>query len=268
MKALILTGFGINCEEEMAAAYKLAGGQSDIVHLNDVLNGVCSIHDYDIINFPGGFSFGDDLGSGKVLSNKIKFKRLSNLKTLIDELKIFLNDGKYILGICNGFQMLVKMGILPNTECSNEFKQEVTLTRNDGGTFINKWSLCHVTPQNNSPFLKGLEKIWLPIRHGEGKLVARDENVLKKLTQKQHCCLTYEENPNGSVLNCAGLTNATGQVLGMMPHPEAFLTLYNHPDWAHMKRENPHLSDEGDGLKIFKNIVRHIDEKLLAKRKS
>ena len=131
-KALILTGFGINCEEEMAAAYRLAGGAATIVHLNEVLHGRVSIHDFDILNFPGGFSFGDDLGSGVVLANKLRYRQTgADGRTLLADIREFVAAGKFVLGICNGFQVLVKLGLLPNL--GGDFQPEVTLTHNASG---------------------------------------------------------------------------------------------------------------------------------------
>ena len=269
-KALVITGYGINCEEEMGAAYRLAGAEAEIVHLNDIFLEKCSIHDYDILNFPGGFSFGDDLGSGKVLSNKMKFKKLKSGKLFFDDVQDFLNEGKFILGVCNGFQFLVKMGLLPNVD--NETRQEVTLTRNNSAKFEDRWIYCKINKNSKTPFLKGIDKIFLPVRHGEGKLIIKNDEIKNEMLEKNLNCLSYcdEEgnetseypmNPNGSNLNCAGLTDKTGQILGMMPHPEAFLSLYNHPNWSQMKRQNPSISEDGKGLKIFRNIVEFIHRK-------
>lgn len=270
VKALIITGFGINCEEEMAAAYKLAGAEAEIVHLNDIFSEKKSIHNFDIMNFPGGFSFGDDLGSGKVLSNKMKFKKLNSGKLFFDDIQDFLTEGKFIFGVCNGFQFLVKMGLLPNVNGNSE--QEVTLTKNDSAKFEDRWIYVKVNENSKSPFLKGIETLFLPVRHGEGKLIIKNEKIKKSIIGKNLNCLTYcdengnetdkyPQNPNGSELNCAALTDETGQIFGMMPHPEAFLSLYNHPNWTQMKRKNPHISEDGEGLKIFKNIVEFIHRK-------
>ena len=264
VKSLIITGFGINCEEEMAAAYKIAGAESEIVHLNDILLGKKSIHNFDILNFPGGFSFGDDLGSGKVLANKMKFKKLQSGKLFLDDLKDFIASGKYIFGICNGFQFLVKMGLLPDV--AKNFNQEVTLTKNNSAKYEDRWVWCKVNENSNSPFLTGIEKIQVPVRHGEGKLIIKNEEIKKVIIENNLNCLSYcdengyetaeyPQNPNGSDLNCAALTNESGQVFGMMPHPEAFLSLYNHPNWGQLKRQNPKISEDGEGLQIFKNIV-------------
>ena len=270
VKSLVVTGYGINCEKELAAAYKLAGAEAKIVHLNDVFLGKVKITDFDILNFPGGFSFGDDLGSGKVLANKMKYKRMADGELFYNVILEFIAAGKFVLGICNGFQFLVKMGLLPNV--GNEHAQEVTLTLNDSGKFEDRWVYCRTNPALVTPFMKGIDKIALPVRHGEGKLIIRDEQILKGIKDKNLNCLSYTDsegnitaeyplNPNGSDLNCAGLCDETGQVFGLMPHPEAFLSIYNHPDWGRMKRLHPELTDDGEGLKIFKNIVQHIKER-------
>ena len=268
-KTLIITGFGINCEEEMAAAYRLAGATPTIVHLNELLHEKVSIHDYDLLNFVGGFSFGDDIASGKVMANKIRFKKLPSQKTLLAEIHEFIKNGKYILGVCNGFQILVKMGLLPNL--NQNFEQEVSLIKNDSQKFENRWVYCKANSESKTPFLKNIEILPLPVRHGEGKLVIKDEtttqaiqaaqlNCLSYCNEKGELVMTYPENPNGSALACAGLCDTTGQIFGLMPHPEAFLSLYNHPNWGKIKRQNPNISEEGAGLKIFRNIVTHIQE--------
>jgi phosphoribosylformylglycinamidine synthase len=275
VKALVITGFGINCEEEMAAAYRLAGAESKIVHLNDILVQGFSIHEFDILNFPGGFSFGDDIASGKVLANKILYKKLASGKRFIEEIRRFLDDGKYILGVCNGFQALVKMGLLPNI--SGELQQEVTLTRNNSGKFEDRWCYCTVSPNTHTPFLRDIERIYLPVRHGEGKLIIKNDTFRQNILDKFLCCLRYSDasghptdeypfNPNGSELNCAGLTDETGQIFGLMPHPEAFLSLYNHPNWGQITRQHPDASDAGDGLAVFTNIVEHISSTRFSKQ--
>jgi len=268
--ALIITGFGINCEEELAAAYKMAGAASKIVHLNDIFLGRISIHDFDILNFPGGFSFGDDLGSGKVLANKMKYKQMASGKLFLADLQDFIAAGKYILGICNGFQFLVKMGLLPNT--GGKLQQEVTLTKNDSGRYEDRWVWCKVDNFNNSPFLKELDLIQLPVRHGEGKLIIKNSQLRSAILENRQNCLSYctaegeitqqyPLNPNGAELQCAALSDKTGHILGMMPHPEAFLSLYNHPNWSQIKRQDPQVSEDGSGLQIFRNIVLHIANK-------
>ncbi|OWP63828.1 phosphoribosylformylglycinamidine synthase [Hymenobacter amundsenii] len=267
VKALILTGFGINCEEEFAAAYRLAGAAPTIVHLNQVLHGQVSIHDYDILNFPGGFSFGDDLGSGVVLANKLRYRKNDAGRTLLDDIREFVAAGKHVLGICNGFQVLVKLGLLP--DLSGTVTPEVTLTHNASGRYEDRWVRLQVNPKSSTPFLKGITSMEVPVRHGEGRLIIKGTATLDAIEKRGLNCLTYADfdgsptdvypsNPNGADLNCAGLTDTTGRVFGLMPHPEAFLSLYNHPDWARRKRADSSISEEGDGLWLFKNIVEHI----------
>ncbi len=261
--ALILSGLGINCEEEMAAAYRLGGAEAEIRHLGEIFRGTCSLHEFDVVNFPGGFSFGDDLGAGKALANRLKYKKLPSGKRFINELERFLGEGKFIFGVCNGFQVLVKMGLVPNLRGAME--QEVTLTHNDSGRFEDRWCSCAVNAATRTPFLRGIDRIDLPVRHGEGKLVIRDEEIRRGIIEESLNCLSYCDaqgaptaeyplNPNGSALNCAGLTDRSGQILGMMPHPEAFLSRYNHPNWARLVSEHPGNGD-GDGLGLFKAMV-------------
>ena len=270
VRALILTGFGINCEEEFAAAYRLAGAEATIVHLNQVLHGQVSIHDFDILNFPGGFSFGDDLGSGVVLANKLRYRPNGpDGRTLLDDIKQFIANGKFVFGICNGFQVLVKLGLLPNL--GGNVTPEVTLTHNASGRYEDRWVTLRVNPASNTPFLKGIETLEVPVRHGEGRLVIPDEATQAAIEAAGLNCLTYADvdgdatdvypfNPNGAALNCAGLTDATGQVFGLMPHPEAFLSAYNHPEWARRRRAG-WAGEEGEGLRIFRNIVAHIAQR-------
>ncbi len=268
VRALVLTGFGINCEEEFAAAYRLVGAEATIVHLNEVLHGRVSIHDFDILNFPGGFSFGDDLGSGVVLANKLRYRQIAaDGRTLLDDIRQFIAAGKFVLGICNGFQVLVKLGLLPNL--GGDVLPEVTLTHNASGRYEDRWVKLRVNALSNTPFLTGIDTLEVPVRHGEGRLVIPDLATQQRIVAAGLNCLTYADfdgdhtdvypyNPNGAALNCAGLTDTTGQVFGLMPHPEAFLSAYNHPDWARRRRLQPAASEEGEGLQIFKNIVEHI----------
>lgn len=264
VKSLIVTGFGINCEEEMAAANHMAGAETDIVHLSEVFKERINIHDYDIMNFPGGFSFGDDLGAAKVLGNKFKFKKMVSGGLFMDELKRFLDEGKFMIGVCNGFQALVKMGFLPNV--NGNFEQEATITYNASGKFEDRWITCAVHPDAKTPFLSGIKIIDLPVRHGEGKMLFRDDSIRRAVLDKKLNCMAYVDeqgnatdeypmNPNGSELNCAGLCDPSGQVFGLMPHPEAFTSIYNHPNWGKVKRRNTNIDETGDGLKIFTNIV-------------
>ncbi len=255
IKSLVITGYGINCEEELASAYKLCKAKCDIHHISAILAGEISIHNYDILNFPGGFSFGDNLGSGKVLANKILYRTLASSNSFTVEIDRFLNDGKYILGICNGFQALVKMGLIPAIR--KRWVQEVTLFKNSNFTFIDKW--CKLKLEKDQRIIS------LPIRHGEGRLVIKDDEIRQKIIAKKLNFLSYcEENPNGSELGCAGLTDVSGRVIGMMPHPEAFLSIYNHPEWNSYKRDGKYL--EADGLEFIRKLVREVEQSIYSRK--
>lgn len=258
-KALVLTGFGINCDMETQFAFKLAGAKAERVHLADLINGKHSLSEFQVMAFPGGFSFGDDIASGKVLANMVRYN-------LGDRIQEFISDGNLIIGICNGFQAMVKMGLLPAFDGNYE-KQDVTLTFNDSGRFEDRW--VHLKGSRNSRcvFTKDIDMIYLPVRHGEGKFVVKDDAVLQRLKSENHVAFRYVDkngnsagyasNPNGSVDNIAGICDKTGRVFGMMPHPEAFLHRTNHPAWT---REN--LPEEGAGVAIFRNAVEYVKENL------
>lgn len=267
VRALVIAGYGINCEEEMAAGYRLAGAEPRIVHLNEILAGKVSIHEFDVLNLPGGFSFGDDLGSGKALAIRMRYRRIPSGGSLFDEIRSFVAAGKLVLGICNGFQALVKMGLLPDIDGRGE--QEVTLTTNLSGKFEDRWCWCRVPPGSRTPFLTGIELIRLPVRHAEGRLVIGSDETRRRIQKLGLCCLeycdkkgnpaeAYPANPNGSELSCAGLTDRSGRILGMMPHPESYLSLYNDPDWPRIRRLEPERSEEGAGLTLFRNAVNYI----------
>ncbi len=268
VKSLIITGFGINCEVELGAAYQNAGAQYHIAHFNDVLDGTVQLQDFDILNFPGGFSFGDDIASGKVMSNKIKFKKMQNGFTFMEEIDRFLKEGKFILGICNGFQMLVQLGLLPDIH--GDFTPETSLEKNNSGKYEDRWVHVKVNPKVQTPFLKNLDLLDLPVRHGEGKLVIKDKDLQKLIIEHELIALQYADvegqvtgqyplNPNGADLNIAGLVNKTGQVFGLMPHPEAFLSFYNHPNWSALKANGKALERHQTGQVIFDNIVQFLE---------
>ncbi len=258
-KVLVLTGYGINCDMETQHAFDLAGAEADRIHLTDLLNGKVKLSDFHILALPGGFSFGDDIASGKVLANMIKYN-------LGGQVREFIDAGKLIIGICNGFQVMVKMGLLPAFD-GDYTVQNVTLTFNDSGRFEDRW--VHLKAFNNSKcvFTKGIKSIYLPVRHGEGKFVARDAQVLSRLKTDGHIVFRYVDmegnpagyprNPNGSMDNIAAICDGTGRVFGMMPHPEAFQHRTNHPAWT---REE--LPEEGAGMAIFRNGVEYAKENL------
>ncbi len=267
VKTIVITGYGTNCETEMAHACKLAGADEvDIVHISDLLYGEARLDDYHLLNLPGGFLDGDDLGSAKAGANRIRYARLKT-KTgeeregLYEQFLRFIARGKLILGVCNGFQLLVKLGILPGLGGQYD-KQQLTLTHNDSGRFEDRWVYLKINQSSPCVFTKGVAGLYLPVRHGEGKLIAASEAVAEELWRKGHVVCQYSDpqyrqavmeypaNPNGSLEAIAGLTNETGRIFGLMPHPEAYLHYTNHPRWT---REI--LPEEGMGLMIFRNAV-------------
>lgn len=257
-KALILYGYGINCDNETQYGFELAGAEAEKVHLNQLINGEKRLEDYQILAIPGGFSFGDDIGAGKVLATKIKFN-------LAEEFSDFINQGKLIIGICNGFQVLVKLGVLPGFD-GNYDKQDVTLTFNDSGKFEDRWVYLKVNQKSPCIFTKGIENLYLPVRHGEGKFISRNEEIRKRLIEQNQIVLQYVDekgnladypfNPNGSELNIAGICDETGRIFGLMPHPEAFLFPQNHPRWTREEVKR------GGGFKIFENAINFIKNEL------
>jgi phosphoribosylformylglycinamidine synthase len=263
VQALVLTGFGINCDGETQSALNRAGATAERVHLNDLIDAPDRLEDYQILAVPGGFSFGDDVASGKILANRLRYR-------LGDPLRKFIADGKLMIGICNGFQVLVKMGALPMD--NGDFKQEVTLTHNDSGRFEDRWVRLGIEPGTKCVWLKGMTALELPIRHGEGKFIPQDDATLKRLTAGGQVALRYlapdgkpaagkfPYNPNGSIEDIAGICDATGRVFGLMPHPEAYVDRTNHPRWY---RET--LPEEGAGLQVFRNAVEYVKETLAVK---
>jgi len=270
VKSMVITGNGTNCEMEMAHACRLAGSEEvDIVHISDLLSGEKRLDDYHFLNLPGGFVDGDDLGSAKANANRLLHVRIRGAEErLYDSLLRFIADGKLILGVCNGFQLLVKLGLLPGFD-GDYTTQTATLAFNDSGKFEDRW--VYLKPDAESPcvFTQGMEGIYLPIRHGEGKLVVRDEGIRQRLHEQKQVALqysdpsfrsavmTYPQNPNGSLDAIAGLCNETGRLFGLMPHPEAYLHVTNHPRWTREK-----LPEEGQGLQIFRNAVDFIRREL------
>lgn len=258
--ALVLCGDGINCERETAHALDLAGFSSTIRHVNSVMDDPGHLRQAKLVALPGGFSFGDEIASGKVLSVKLRHRALASLHDFID-------GGNLVVGICNGFQVLVQLGLLPDSD--RGARRAVSLLHNSGGRFINRWVELDVSPQAKGPFFSGLTGLHLPIRHGEGRLAVgagpASEEAVRSLVP-----LRYREDVNGSFERAAGLTNRGGNVLGLMPHPEAFVRWSQHPAHAFWRRAGRvpaaglHPPDRfphgcADGLVILQNARRSLD---------
>jgi phosphoribosylformylglycinamidine synthase I len=259
-RVLVLLAAGINRDQDAEAAFNMAGAVAERVHINDLADGRKHLKDYQILMLPGGFSFGDDIASGKVLANKLKYK-------LKDDLLEFIADGRLVIGVCNGFQVMVKLGILPGFD-GDYMRRDVTLTHNDSGKFEDRWVYLKTNPDSPCVFTRGIEKIiYTPVCHGEGKFIPRDDATLTRLVQNNQVVVKYVDknggyggypvNPNGSVEHIAGICDETGRIFGMMPHPENYILRTQHPRWTREK-----LPPEGDGMMLFRNAVEYVKREL------
>lgn len=271
-RAIVITGNGTNCETEAAHACRLGGfDEARIAHIAEILSGEVSLDDYHFLNLTGGFLDGDDLGSAKAQANRLKNASVSGSgEKLVEQFTRFINSGKLVLGVCNGFQLMVKMGMLPALD-GNTLTQTVTLCHNDSGRFQDRWCYLKADPQSPCVFTKGIEKgIYLPIRHGEGKFLTDTPQTLERIETGHLAVLKYSDadysgptmefpaNPNGSTNAIAGLCDPTGRLMGLMPHPEAFVHYTQHPRWT---REQ--LPENGDGLILYQNAVDFVRKNLL-----
>lgn len=283
VSVLILRAAGINCDEETVHAFRLAGAERvDPVHINAFIQGRRRLSEYDVLVLSGGFSYGDDLSGGKVLANEMQCK-------LMEDVESFIGEGKLILGICNGFQVLVKMGLLPQTEPAGR-RQEATVFYNDSGKFECRWVYLRRNPGSPCVFTRDMpETIYIPVANGEGKVMLASEDVRARLGPGGHVALQYvnppwvaaggtaevdageataaadreasgvaaEEtaypwSPNGSVDAIAGICDTTGRIFGLMPHPERYTHPTHHPRWTREGYREP------DGLHIFRNAVNYV----------
>ncbi len=258
VRALVLRAAGINCDLETVHALELAGAKADLMHINQLIKSPEVLEDYQIMVFPGGFSYGDDVAAGKILANQI-------VHHLSDVLKKFVADGKLVMGICNGFQVLVKTGLLPAIDGNSDLigaQQQVTIYHNDSGVFDDRW--IHLKPSSDRcVYINPGQVIYLPIAHGEGKVVPISDEVLTKLKDGGYVAFRYCDsngnsggfpiNPNGSTDDIAGLTDSTGRVLGLMPHPERFVRHTQHPQWTRTEK-----AEVADGMTLFNNAVNYI----------
>ena len=251
VRVLILRAPGTNCDLETAHAFTEAGARAERVHVNALLEGRRRLIDFDILAIPGGFTYGDDVGAGVVLANQLRH----HLRQVLEE---FVDSGRLVLGICNGFQVLVKLGLLPGSSSTGEI--EASLAANASGRFEDRWIHLRVE-SGRTPFLQEGEQLEFPVAHAEGRFVAAGSLALEELTRNGQVAMRYVDpdggapgypgNPNGSQADIAGIINSRGNVFGLMPHPERFLQPYHHPTWT--RRQT--LAEEGDGMRIFRRAV-------------
>lgn len=258
-RTLILRTAGTNCDAEAQYAFELAGADCEKVHINRLLASPAILKEYQILAIPGGFSYGDDIAAGRILANQLAHH-------LRDPLSRFIEEGKPVIGICNGFQVLVKTELLPGP-LAGRSGQTCTLAQNDSGRFIDRW--VHLAPRSSRCiWTRGLSPLELPIAHGEGRFVTPDDTYRRALWDGEQVALVYARpdgsaalgdsphNPNGSVDDIAGVCDATGLVFGLMPHPERYLDPTQHPAWT---RKRP-LAEQGQGLQFFINAVEHVEQ--------
>jgi len=247
VKVLMLRAPGTNCDLETQVAFEMAGAEVDSALVTELFRGEKRLADYQILVSPGGFTYGDDISAGKILANEIRLR-------LGEDIRKFVETGKLVMGVCNGFQVLVKTGILPGIE--GKTAQPITLTSNDSGKFECRWVYLKINEKSPCVFTRGMKSMYIPVAHGEGKLVA-EPGVVEQLNvvvqyadEKGDTTAGYPYNPNGSLKNIAGICDASGRVFALMPHPERFIRWTQHPRWT---RETPR--ETGDGLQVFINAV-------------
>ncbi|PID39111.1 MAG: phosphoribosylformylglycinamidine synthase [Proteobacteria bacterium] len=263
---LVLTGFGLNCDHETAYAFELAGAKARRAHINTLIDGDVDLKDFQILAFGGGFSWGDDHGAGVIQALRLKTH-------LGEALLDFVDAGKLVIGICNGFQTLVNLGLLPGID-GDYTQRTVALTYNDCGNFRDQWVRLIVDPDSPCVFTKGMDGIELPVRHGEGKFYTQPA-ILNQLADNHQIAMQYAtaggrpaggafpDNPNGSLMDIAGICDPSGRVFGLMPHPEAYNHVTNHPDWTRWVHERPQTEQGasetvGAGIGIFSNAVAYL----------
>jgi len=248
VKTLIMRAPGTNCHEETAFAFQQAGSEVASVHVNRLISHEKHLTDYQVMVIPGGFTYGDDIAAGKVLANELGLR-------LGEDISRFVESGGLILGICNGFQVMVKAGILPEPSAGNN-SLRLTLTNNDSGKFECRWVYMGVNRESPCVFTAGIDSLYLPVAHGEGKFIA-DSDLLPQLNvalfytdEHGNREAGYPYNPNGSTKDIAGICDATGRVFALMPHPERHIRGTQHPQWTRRGAR-----EYGDGLQIFRNAV-------------
>ena len=258
IRAAVLRAAGTNCDYETSHALNVAGAKPISIHVRELLDGNKNLADYNMIVIPGGLSYGDDLGAGKLFANEFRY-------LLSEQVEKFVKSGRPIIGICNGFQVLVKAGLLPEYQ-SEGLQQEMTLVPNDSARFECRWVFLEPNQESPCIFTQGLtRRISLPVAHAEGKIVFKSQAVQQRVLDSQQVVFQYvteagqsgdyPANPNGSVLDIAGICDTSGKILGMMPHPERYVWHWQYPSWT-----RGYNVQAGEGLRLFQNAVDYCKE--------
>lgn len=251
VKVIMLRAPGTNCDFETQVAFEMAGAEVDSALVTEMFRREKRLDDYQIMIIPGGFTYGDDISAGRILANELKTR-------LGEDIRSFVERGGLVMGVCNGFQTLVKAGVLPGPPGS---PQTITLTANDSGKFECRWIRLKVNEESPCVFTRGIDSLYIPVNHGEGKLVA-EPKVLESLNvvvqyadENGNTEAGYPYNPNGSLRNIAGICDDTGRIFALMPHPERFTRQTQHPRWTRGK-----VTETGNGLQVFTNAVTWVEE--------
>ena len=254
-KALVIRTAGTNCDLELCRAFTLAGARVELVHIDELLAEPTRIAQFDLIGFPGGFSYGDDIASGRI-------KAMHTRKELMPELLAAADRGVPMIGICNGFQVMVQIGLLPGTPTHESC---VALTDNDHGRFVDDWVEMKLNPESNCIWTQGLhqynDEIMFPIAHGEGRFVTKDQATLDMIQSGNQIALSYGSDINGSIAQIAGICDPTGRIFGLMPHPERSLEWNRHPFWTRLDEKTKSLVTPG--LTMFKSAVESVVEQVV-----
>lgn len=262
VRVCVVTGYGTNCERETAYTCRIAGADDVVIaHFADLVQETVNLADFNFLVFPGGFLDGDHLGAAQAAAARFKHTTTRSGRSLVDDITDLHSRGGAILGICNGFQLLVKLGLLPATQ-SRYLHRQVSLGHNDSSRFEDRWVYLQARQDSPCIFTRGLERMYFPVRHGEGKLIAKDQATVDQIQQGKHIALQYTDksgiatqeypdNPNGSDLAIAGLTDPTGRIFGLMPHPEAYNHRTNHPRW-------PRGEQSAHGTVMFANAIDYL----------
>ena len=247
-RCLIVRTAGTNCDMELAHAFELAGASTQKLHINELIADPSVIASFDLIGFPGGFSYGDDIAAGRILANRLRHK-------LMDQLLAAADRGVPMIGICNGFQVMTKLGLLPDPHAGT---QTATLADNNSGRFTARWGKMTVPADTVCVWTKGLSELDLPIAHAEGRFVPQSDEDLARWQENGQIALQYhaDDNPNGSTANIAGVCDPSGLILGLMPHPERWIHVTNHPQWQ--RKSKDWQAQVPAGLQMFHNVVNHV----------
>jgi len=275
VKALVLTGYGLNCDYETDFSLRMAGADPERIHINDLIacgekGARVGLDNYHILVLGGGFSWADDHGAGVIMAARLRCN-------IGEEIEEFIRKGRLIIGICNGFQALVNLGLLPGFD-GDYRSRKIALTYNESGNFVDTWVRLKIKEDTVCVFTKGISSIELPVRHGEGKFYA-EKGIIDRLIKKNQVVIQYADkegnpaqgrwpfDPNGSLYDIAGICDSTGRIFGLMPHPEAYNHFTNHPDWVLKREELARMGkgiegEEGEGIAIFRNAVEYVQENL------